>query len=92
MSDSSEENLYTFKPVQFLGDPKVFPPFVSGKIQAVVQFIIPMLKLGKRSKDEVTRIGNTCGINIYKIGLYDTANKRSELPCAKSTGRLYASL
>jgi len=89
MSGNSQDNLYLFKPAQFLGAPKIFPPMAQDKIPATVKFIIPALKLGKHDKKNISQLAYKCGIEIYGIDTEVAQNKRTKDPATLVTLAFY---
>lgn len=89
MSGNSLDSQYLFKPAQFLGRPRIFPPPAQGKIQASVQFIIPGFKLGDRDKKRITQLAHKCGEDIWGIHTNRAENKRTKEPATLVTFAFY---
>lgn len=89
MSKNSQESLYLFKPVQFLGPPKIFPPPAQDKIPASVQFIIPGFKLNNRDKKHITRLAHQCGTDLWGIDTSHAVNNRTKEPATLVTFAFY---
>jgi hypothetical protein len=89
MSENSKDSQYLFKPAQFLGAPKIFPPPVQGKVPGAVKFIIPGLKLGKRDKKNIAQLAHKCGVEVYGIDTEISQNKRTKEPATLVTFAFY---
>jgi hypothetical protein len=76
ISDSDAKE-FLFKPAQFLGTPRVFPPLISGKITASVQFIIPSLSIGKKDKNSVFKLARACNIDVWGADSQLVTNQRT---------------
>lgn len=89
MSGNSLDSQYLFKPAQFFGRPRIFPPPAQGKIPASVQFIIPGFKLGDRDKKRVIQLAHKCGEDIWGIHINRAENKRTKEPATFVTFAFY---
>jgi len=75
-SDNKEDaDVFLFKPSQFLGEPKAFPPRVHGKLPVVVQFIIPQLKIGNKDKPTILEYAHLSITDFWQLNIETVKNK-----------------
>jgi len=89
MGQNSQGDSYFFKPVQFLGEPKVFPPPAEGKLPLSVQFIIPELKLGNRHKKFITQLARKCSTELWGVDTQRVQNRRTKKDATLVTFAFY---
>lgn len=89
MGSNSQDVSYLFKPVQFLGKPKIFPPPAEGKLPISVQFIIPELKLGNHNKKFVTQLARTASADLWAVHTQRVQNKRTKKDATLVTFAFY---
>jgi len=78
MCSTSRDSSYLFRPVQLLGEPRIFPPPAEGKLPISVQFIIPELKLGKDDEKFVTQLARTASTDLWTVDTQRVQNKRTK--------------
>lgn len=74
--ENETSNRFLFKPVQFFGNPPLFPPMSDGKIPAAAQFVIPGLRIGQ-DKDNFIKLGRSCGDEVWDVSLAAGRNDRT---------------
>ncbi len=92
MNQNPEEKSFLFKPGQFLGPPKIFPPIVSGKIPVSVQFVIPGLKVGNKTKKTIVQLAYKSGADIWGVETNTVENSATKDPATHVTIAFYINL
>ncbi len=82
---------YLFKPVQFLGQPMVFPPPSEGKLPASAQFIVPGLKLGKNAEKRAAELAQNCGVELWGVRTSLVTSERTKEPATLFSFAFYVS-
>jgi hypothetical protein len=77
---SSSESIMWFKPVQFLGMPTIRPSIIAGKKGAVIQFIIPELKIGDSEIAKFEKLAMICDDSVEEIQFKVVTNKQNNYP------------
>lgn len=84
-----QENLYLFKPIQFMGRPAVIAPVAKGKISTSVQFIVPALRIKDDERKKIFNLAKLCTNELNDIDIKPRENTETKQPATLFTFAFY---